>query len=704
MLFLKQCKAGYTLAVRKRSAIFLLWALPICVAVPALAQTVPQLLATIDGTTQYRDASVSPDGRYVTWTVNLRNPDGSPATGTEIWWTELARGGAGARRVEVTKSAAAASKNAAASHSVAWSANSGRMAFLSDAETPGQLQVYVAQPGGAAKKLTGLKGFPQRPRWSPDGTKIALLFTENATHAAGPREPAAKLAGVAGEQNVEQRLVVVDAATGEMTPVTPADTYVYEYDWSPDAAQLVYTAAKGNGDNNWWIAGLYTVPAAGGEPHSVHQPELQIAEPHFSPDGKQIAFIGGLMSDEGATGGDIFVIPSGTGGFPPRNLTAGRYGSAAWLKWLPSGKILFAELADGGTSIGTLDPASRETNTVWKGAETLQAGADPVAVSADGAVVATVRHSWTNPPEVWAGAAGAWTQMTRANASLTPMWGKAESIHWRSDDFDVQGWMIYPLNYDPAKKYPLVVSVHGGPAGMKRPAWPGAFDATVLSSQGYFVFFPNPRGSFGFGEAFTKANVRDFGRGDLRDILLGLDTQLRVLPVDARRLGIAGWSYGGYMAMWAVTQTRRFHAAFAGAGIANWQSYYGENRIDQWMIPYFGASVYDMPEVYAKSSPMNFILNAHTPTLIAVGDSDAECPAPQSEEFWHALKTLGVKTELVVYKDEGHAIRQPAHVKDLVTRTIAWFNENLSEEAVSKPEPARATRPGQPVRAPAAGR
>ena len=542
------------------------------VAAALSAQSVPQLLATIDGTTQYRDASVSPDGRYATWTVNLRNTDGAQARGTEIWWSEISRGAASARRIEI-------SKTPALSHSVAWSPNSRQFAFLSDAEKSGQLQLYVAQPGGAPKKLTGVKGFLQSPRWSPDGTKLALLFTENSPRAAGPREPAAKPGGVVEEHIYEQRIVLVDARNGAPTEITPPDTYVHEYDWSADGTQFVYTAAKGAGDNNWWIAGLYTIPVTGGEPHLVYQPELQIANPRFSPDGKQIAFISGLMSDEGSTGGDIFTVPATGGGIAPHNQTPDFRGSPAWLRWLPSGKILFGETVNGGTAIATLEPGSRVTETLWKGDETLQGGDEPVATSADGTVLVTIRNSWSNPPEVWAGPVGSWAQLTHANDAVKPMWGRAESLHWRSDDFDVQGWMLYPLNYDPAKKYPLIVSVHGGPAGVKKPAWPGAFDATVFSSQGYFVFFPNPRGSFGLGEAYTKANVRDFGQGDLRDILLGLDAQLRVLPVDPARLGIAGWSYGGYMAMWAVTQTRRFHAAFAGAGIANWQSYYGENLI-----------------------------------------------------------------------------------------------------------------------------
>ena len=224
----------------------------------------------------------------------------------------------------------------------------------------------------------------------------------------------------------------------------------------------------------------------------------------------------------------------------------------------------------------------------------------------------------------------------------------------------------------------MVVVAHGGPASVAKPSWPsGFFDMALLSGEGFFIFFPNPRGSYGQGEAFVQANVKDFGGGDLRDILAGVDQVLRTQPVDPNRLGLTGWSYGGYMTMWAVTQTNRFHAAVAGAGVANWQSYYGENSIDRWMIPFFGASVYDDPAVYAKSSPINYIKRVKTPTLVLVGERDAECPAPQSYEFWHALKTLGVPTELVVYAGEGHSFHNTDDRRDLLRRTLAWFDEYL---------------------------
>jgi dipeptidyl aminopeptidase/acylaminoacyl peptidase len=225
---------------------------------------------------------------------------------------------------------------------------------------------------------------------------------------------------------------------------------------------------------------------------------------------------------------------------------------------------------------------------------------------------------------------------------------------------------------------PLVVEVHGGTSSTVTPHWPARGSLTeLLVAKGYYVLLPNPRGSYGRGEAFTQANVKDFGYGDLRDILAGVDAAIAKYPIDDRRLGITGWSYGGYMTMFAVTQTTRFAAAAAGAGIANWTSYYGENLIDQWMIPFFGATVYEDPDVYAKSSPIQFIKRVRTPTIVVVGEQDAECPAPQSFEFWHALKTLGVPTKLVVYPGEGHMFVKPADQRDVATRILSWFDGYL---------------------------
>ena len=616
----------------------------------------------------FSQTAVSPDGKRVAWVENI-------APGKSAIYVADINGAARPHRITAARPSTFHTED-----SVAWSPDSKELAFLSDALDPGQQQLFVVGAArGRARKLTSVKGNLASPGWSPDGKTLALLFIENAERAAGPLAAEVQQTGVIKEAVMEQRLAVIPAAGGKLQQVSPADMYIYEYDWSPDGKSFVTTAAHGNGDDNWYIAQIYTLAATGGAMKSIYKPTLQVAKPAWSPDGKSVAFISGLMSDEGSTGGDIFTVPAGGG--EARNITPDMKASASWLAWSPDGqKILFGEEVDGDSGFATVETNTEKVETLWHGPEQSTAGTwgTSISVAADGTTSAVLRASLASPPEVWAGPIGSWNHVTHVNAALKPAWGQAKSIHWSNEGFNLQGWLLYPRDFDPAKKYPMVVEVHGGPGAMVHSSWPGPGSFGVpLSAAGYFVFFPNPRGSFGEGETFTRANVKDFGYGDFRDILAGVDQVLKEAPVDEHRLGITGWSYGGYMTMWAVTQTDRFGAAVAGAGIANYQSYYGENQIDKWMIPFFGASVYDDPQVYAKSSPITFIKRAKTPTLVLVGDSDGECPPPQSYEFWHALKTLGTKTELVVYAHEGHGFSNPTHLRDRIERVAAWFDEYL---------------------------
>ncbi len=660
-------KAGRTIVA---IAFACLIVVPLALAQPASSARTKPNSSSMDGVIAalwagktFDQAAISPDGKQVAWVENTKD-------GSAIFISAVT--GGTPRRI----TAGGQSESA-----VAWSPDSKQIAFLSDAAKSGQPQLYVVNAAaGSPRKLTSVKGFLASPGWSPDGKTIAFLFTENAERAAGPLVAEKTQTGVIKEAVTEQRLALVDASGGKLHQISPADMYVYEYAWSPDGKSFVTTAAHGNGDDNWYIAQIYTVPATGGEMKSIYTPPVdsQIAVPAWSPDGKSVAFISGIMSDEPAVGGDIFIVPA-TGGVA-KNITPGMKASASWLTWLSGGKILFGEDVDGESGVATVDPTTSDIATLTRGPGELSAYGWGTAVSLadDGKTAAVIRQSLAHPPEIWAGGINEWKQITSRNAALKPAWGEAKSVHWQNDGFNLQGWLLYPVNFDPAKKYPMVVLVHGGPSSMQHSAWPGPHSFGVaLSAAGYFVFMPNPRGSYGQGEAFTRANVKDFGYGDFRDIMTGVDQALKQAPIDEHRLGITGWSYGGYMTMWAVTQTNRFAAAVAGAGLANFQSYYGENQIDKWMVPFFGATVYADPQVYAKSSPITFIKNAKTPTLVVVGDSDGECPTPQSYEFWHALKTLGTETELVVYEHEGHMFVDPAHQRDVIERVAAWFNQKL---------------------------
>jgi dipeptidyl aminopeptidase/acylaminoacyl peptidase len=388
------------------------------------------------------------------------------------------------------------------------------------------------------------------------------------------------------------------------------------------------------------------------------------------------------MSDEGSHGGDLFTLSAS--GRDLVNRTKGRKSSVSSLFWPAPDRVLFTEYVGGGGAISELTLPNNAVRTIWKGAEAFHAfGNFPdFALSKDGKAAAVVRSTYETPPEVWTGPIGAWQQLTANNSTQTTTWGKADTIEWTNDHFSIQGWLIPPAKLESGKKYPMVVLIHGGPSSVTTPEWPAGFGMSraiiaALSSRGYYVLLPNPRGSYGQGEDFTRANVKDFGGGDLRDTLAGIDAAIAKYPIDSARLGVTGWSYGGFMTMWTVTQTNRFRGAVAGAGIANWQSYYGQNLIDQWMIPFFGASVYDDPGAYQRSSPIDHIKKVKTPTLVIVGEHDAECPAPQSYEFWHALRTLGVPTQLVVYPGEGHMFVKPENQADRLDQTVAWFDKYL---------------------------
>jgi dipeptidyl aminopeptidase/acylaminoacyl peptidase len=660
--------------------IFLLAA--VC-AVPIYAESpgrpaMSEIIRAMASTPEYQEISLSPDHRYVAWVQGTKSSN-SLATGSTIFLQEI---DSKAAPVPVTAKAGPLTREPPIiENGLAWARDSRSLAFLSDADSAGQMQLYkMDMADHVVRRLTDLKGNLATPQWSPDGKKIALLFTANANRALGPLAAVPAPVGVVDEQIFEQSLFILDIVGQRTTVISAKDRYIYEYDWSPRGDAIVATGAHGSGDNNWYVADLFTIELATQSERSLLKPAMQIASPRWSPDGRSIAFLGGLMSDESIAGGDIYVISSAGGA--PRDVTPNLQGSAFSVIWDGSSEILFAEAIAGGSGFGKLNTKTGEVKILWEGPETVRGPRDlafGLSLAADGKTSAVIRESFNEPPGIWSGRIGQWKRLTPATEDLS-RWGKAESVQWMSDAYIVQGWLVPPQHLDPHRKYPMVVWVHGGPAWLTAPSWPAPLDSNrgpFLASQGYFVLFPNPRGSTGFGEQFTQANVKDVGAGPLRDILAGIQKVVATHPVDDDRIGLTGWSYGGYMTMWALTQTSRFRAAVAGAGVSDWLSYYGENGIDEGLIPYFGASVYDAPALYAKSSPINYIKNVHTPTLIVVGDSDVECPAPQSYEYWHALKSMNVRTQLVVYPHEGHEFSDPAHVLDLMQRMVSWFDDNM---------------------------
>lgn len=689
-------------------------ALVLCAAINftgALAQSVADVKtpdrASIEGVLRglsrgrpVGQVAVAPDGKRLAWIDYAKE-------GLEIRVAPLS---------DLTKServtAAAKPEQHCRESEMVWAPDSKSLAFFSDCADPGeQTDLYLSSlDAKTARRLTVLNGYVEAPVFSPDGKSVAFLYVEGATRPAGALAAIKPPSGVIGEDGVEiQRVAIVQADVPKPAApvlVSPANLHVFEFDWRPDSKGMAYVAADPQGENNWWVAKLYT-QALGDAAKAVLAPAevkgslhgLQIAVPRWSPDGKTIAFIGGLMSDQGATGGDVWTVPAGGGA--ARNLSPGRPSSATWLQWEDSDNLFVNELAGGNSQLVRLQmevdvPTQSVTTTfglpifTYPGAVGDGRLETSLSSTADHSLFVFRASTFDHAEEIYAARPAKatseemsfLTQLSHFNDGVDPAWGKSVSLNWTSETFSVQGWLMLPRDYDPAKKYPLIVEVHGGPAAAQVAHWGGSsvLNAAAFSAMGYFVLQPNPRGSYGQGEEFTQANRKDFGYGDLRDILAGIDTVEAAYSIDPNRVGLTGWSYGGFMTMFAVTQTQRFKAAVAGAGISDWLSYYGENSIDQWMIPYFGASVYDNPAVYAKSSAIEFIKQAHTPTLVLVGDRDGECPAPQSFEFWHALRDRHVPAQLVVYPNEGHGFVDPAHRLDVMERAVEWFARYLPPE------------------------
>jgi dipeptidyl aminopeptidase/acylaminoacyl peptidase len=641
-------------------------------AAPADADNLDPLLDPVFSARYVDQVAIAPDGHRVAWVQSSVADEHRYRH--EVFIARVAPG------AQPQALAAAAGVD---QYGIAWSPDGKSLAFLRRGFASEKTELMITDADGRSPRtLASLSGELSAVAWSPRGASIALL--QQTTRKR--ENPGSALHSLAGGDVRQQRIVTVGVSDGRVRAVSPAELYVYEYDWSPDDSRFAATAAPARGEDEWWTAQLYVVDIRHGGAKPLYKPPLQIAYPKWSPDGRSIALIGGLMSDFIAPGGEVFLVDAATG--HEANLTPGLKSSVTWLAWTSPSRLLTGEIVDGEGAFAVLDAAGGQRHVLWHGPDApfasevaFQPFGYSLSLAADGNASAGIRTSFDHAPEVWAGTLGKWQQVSKINRPAQRSWGDARSIHWTSDGMSVQGWLLYPRDYSPGKKYPLVTLVHGGPAGASLAHWAVPFDnVEVLSQLGYFVFYPNPRGSLGLGEAFTRGNVRDFGYGDLRDIESGVREIVRTLPVDPQRIGITGWSYGGFMAMWAITQTDLFKASVAGPGVSDWQSYYGQVDMQQWVVPYFGASAYEEPAIYAHSSPLSFIKRARTPTLMYVGERDNVCPSAQSLELWRALKRLGIATDLLIYPREGHGITEPADQRDVTKETVHWFEKYLAPQ------------------------
>lgn len=573
-----------------------------------------------------------------------------------------------------------------------WSPDGTLLAFLSDRLEDGHLDLYLLDlQGGEAKRAAEVKGDFDVTRhkdplqWSPDGKFLAFLLIDPPPPDEKRRQ-VEKDDPIVFEQNPRfSRLWTLEVATGQLRPVTPMGAQVWEFQWSPNGRDFALIVSAQPYEWSWYEADLARVPAAGGRPRRLFRPApRQLALPRWSPDGKHIAFLSSVWSDRGLIQGDVWLVAA-TGG-AARDLSAGYAGSIGWMEWRKDGvSLLTAGYEQGEAAFGLLDVERRRVQTLWHApAELVERGWPRFSLSATGNRLACLQSTPHSVRNVWRadlrGKRLLWKRVTDVLPRLSD-WalGDQEIIRWKSrDGWTIHGVLIKPVGYEEGKRYPTIVSPHGGPTGLVPDGFLGYVHwGQLLAAKGYAVFLPNFRGSAGFGLAFAEANLGDMGGKDFEDIDSGVDALIERGIADPSRLGFGGWSYGGFMTCWTLTQTTRYRAAVMGAGITNWLSFHGNSHLCTWDAIHYATTPYDGSGLYARFSAMNLVARVKTPTLILHGERDRDVPSEQSYQFHRALRDHGVETQLVIYPREGHGIEETRHWLDLRKRILAWYDDHL---------------------------
>jgi dipeptidyl aminopeptidase/acylaminoacyl peptidase len=611
--------------------------------------------------------ALAPDASQVAYVVREANWDEN-AFETEIWLADAA-GGEPRRLTNAKKS----------SDAPAFSPDGKRLAFGSDRGE--KRQIYLIDPrGGEAEALTSAEEGVQGFAWSKDGSAIAFLAQDPKSEALKEREKKQGEYEIVGQDRRMTHLYVIDVASKKARRLTEGAFNVGSFDWSPDGKEIVFEHAVSPDPGDGGSADLSIVEVENGKVRALVTQPGPDSNPRFSPDGGQVAFESAMARERFYyTNGYVAVVPRAGGA--PTNLTQALDEDASLAGWGPNGIwIGAAQKTENG--LFRLNPATKAFARV-----TLDGTPVTFGFSFDRAFekVAYVGSSPTAYPEACLAASrgGAVTRLSRLAKQLESLTlGTSELVSWRSQDgTPIEGVLRKPAGYTPGQKRPLLVLVHGGPTGTSRPTLVGGtyvYPVEPFLAKGALILDPNYRGSAGYGETFRSRNVRNLGVGDAWDVLTGIDHLVKQGLVDPARVGVMGWSQGGYISAFLATHdAARFRAVSVGAGISNWVTYYVNTDIHPFTRQYLEATPWDDMEVYRQTSPMTYIKSAKVPVLIQHGDGDRRVPLPNAYELYQGLVDQGVKAKLVVFKGFGHGLNKPKAVRAALEQNLEWFSEHV---------------------------
>jgi len=610
------------------------------------------------------DLELSPDRARLVFTVT--EPVKGSARQRNIWMLDLAD----SRVRQLTFSTKS-------DGSPRWAPDGRSIAFLSDRDGASQLYL-LPMSGGEAEKITDRKESIGAFRWAPDGRHIALLMAEAKSDAQQKREKDKDDARVAEKDDRLARIWDVDVTSRAIRQITTSHFRIGQIEFAPGGDRLI-VAASPKPDEDRFNEAIFSVDLKDGRFTPIAAPRGPMGTMALSPDGGTIAYVCARV--DGPEAHDLCLQPVAGGAM--RNVTGTTVDRPVnQLKWIDGRSIAVGVARGFRTAIEVLAIADGRAEAIAGLTGTVSA----YARTPDG-TVAYVSETAVNAPELWikppAAAARAVTTFNERWSSRTVV--APEFVKYKSaDGTEIEAALLQPSALSP-KPYPAVILVHGGPTGR----WADTFEpwGQLLAARGYAVLYPNVRGSTGYGQRFVEMNRADWGGGDFKDVMAGADWLVARGIADPNRLGIGGWSYGGYMAAWAVTQTPRFKAAVSGAPVIDMASEFGTENgsaYDEW----FYGTPYEKLDGFIRSSPMTFVKNVKTPTLLLQGEDDTTDPIGQSQQFYRGLKRYGVESDLVLYPREPHGLREEKHLIDRLTRILTWYDRYLKQAATS-PTPQR---------------